>query len=268
METKTKTTQNQLFWNVKNGKFIRTCDQSLEVGSEPCEGQKVVLIADKEGKETKYLTCTWLKSELKGLVIRQKEIKGIDNDILDIRLKGGQISMFFDSNEANSVIKRLSSYVIEKNSEIAIESFIFSVFKDKSGYNVLLVSIERDGTELTVKSPYTQTSELQLPQWKKIILSGKPVTDKTDFLNALKELVLRINAMLNFDMNNVEKPAPQPPVIADDKTAVPQSYIDSFQVRQEAADKANAAAKKNKESVVYTPEMFDENGDIIDDLPF
>jgi hypothetical protein len=175
------------FYQFRDGKIIRRVQT---------ENENTKVFKPENGKEFLAEVYTNLVSSLKGLTITTEEYKEIEYQVLNVKLFDGtdheQIQCRFESNEASSIITRLSSMSeTDINKEIEI-----GCMKDKNGYN--LVFIRQNGA--TVKSPFSK--ENPLPAWEKNeIGKGKNtqiVWDKTDYLQALENLVNEINVKVKF----------------------------------------------------------------------
>jgi hypothetical protein len=186
MAAKNKTVTSK-FYQFRDGKIIRRV---------PTENENTKVFKPENGKEFFAEVYTNLVSTLKGLTITTEEYKQIEYTVLNVKLFDGkdheQIQCRFESNEAASIITRLSSMAeADINNEIEI-----GCMKDKNGYN--LVFIRQNGQ--TVKSPYSK--ENPLPAWgKHEIGKGKNtqiVWDKTDYLKVLENLVEQINEKVKF----------------------------------------------------------------------
>jgi hypothetical protein len=175
------------FYQFRDGKIIR------RVANET-ENSKI--FKPENGKYFFAEVFTSLVSTLKGLSVTTEEYNDKDFDVLNVKLFDGtdyeQIKCRFESNEASSLITRLSSMSeTDINKEIEI-----GCMKDKNGYN--LAYIRQNGA--TVKSPYSK--ENPLPSWvKNEIGKGKNaviVWDKSDYMAELTKLVEGINAKVKF----------------------------------------------------------------------
>jgi len=219
MATTEKKTVSKKFLTVYNGNI---CQKVAENTAGAIE------VTNENGRKSHHLYFDSVISTLKGLTISENEYKGKVIESLNVKLYDGQnyecLSVSLNSNEAQSIIHRLSSPEIDLNAEIRIAAMLA-----KKIYS--LVYLQQKG--ITIKSPFSK--ENPAPAWKQIQVNGAIVWDKTDFLAHLKQLIETINSMLNVS----ETQATTNPL-----TNVNESELVSYY---------------NKKGEIITPE-FDENG--------
>jgi hypothetical protein len=181
MATTEKKTVSTKFLTVYNGNIC----QRVEKGTP-----NSVEVTSATGNVRSLLMFDSIISTLKGLTVSENEFNGKVTEQLNVKLYDGEtnecLTVPLTSNEAQSIIHRLSAPFIDLNAEIRIAAML-----DEKKYS--LVYIQQDG--ITIKSPYTK--ENPAPAWKQLKVNKQIVWDKTDFIEHLKQLIDVINGKLN-----------------------------------------------------------------------
>ena len=180
MSTQEKKTVTTKFLTVYNGNIC----QRVEKGTP-----NSVEVTSATGNVRSLLMFDCIISTLKGLTVSENEFNGKTTEQLNVKLYDGEINecltVPLHSNEAQSIIHRLSSPLIDLNGEIRIAAML-----DEKKYS--LVYIQQNG--ITVKSPYTK--ENPAPAWKQVKVNKVIVWDKSEFIDHLKQLIEVINSKL------------------------------------------------------------------------
>ena len=191
MSTQEKKTVTTKFLTVYNGNIC----QRVEKGTP-----QSVEVTSATGNVRSLLMFDCIISTLKGLTVSENEFNGKTTEQLNVKLYDGVINecltVPLHSNEAQSIIHRLSAPHIDLNAEIRIAAML-----DEKKYS--LVYIQQDG--ITIKSPYTK--ENPAPAWKQLKVNKQIVWDKTEFLEHLKQLIEVINSKLNVSKTEPTKNA-------------------------------------------------------------
>jgi len=180
MSTQEKKTVTTKFYTVYNGNIC----QRVEKGTP-----NSIEVTSQTGNVRSLLLFDSIISTLKGLSVSENEFNGKTTEQLNVKLFDGVnhecLTVALTSNEAQSIIHRLSNPFIDLNAEIRIACML-----DEKKYS--LVYIQQDG--ITVKSPYTK--ENPAPAWKQVKVNKQIVWDKSDFIEHLKHLISIINDKL------------------------------------------------------------------------
>lgn len=180
MSTQEKKTVTTKFLTVYNGNIC----QRVEKGTP-----NSVEVTSATGNVRSLLMFDCIISTLKGLTVSENEFNGKTTEQLNVKLYDGEINecltVPLHSNEAQSIIHRLSSPLIDLNGEIRIAAML-----DEKKYS--LVYIQQNG--ITIKSPYTK--ENPAPAWKQVKVNKVIVWDKSEFIDHLKQLIEVINSKL------------------------------------------------------------------------
>lgn len=187
MSTKEKKTVTTKFLTVYNGNICQRVN---------AETTNSVEVTSATGNIRYLLMFDSIFSTLKGITVSENEFNGKTTEQLNVKLFDGQenecLTVALTSNEAQSIIHRLSNPEIDLNAEIRIAAML-----DEKKYS--LVYIQQNGT--TVKSPFTK--ENPAPAWKQLKVNKQIVWDKTDFIEHLKQLIENINSKLNVSKTDV-----------------------------------------------------------------
>lgn len=180
MSTQEKKTVTTKFLTVYNGNIC----QRVEKGTP-----NSVEVTSATGNVRSLLMFDCIISTLKGLTVSENEFNGKTTEQLNVKLYDGEINecltVPLHSNEAQSIIHRLSNESVNLNGEIRIAAML-----DEKKYS--LVYIQQNG--ITVKSPYTK--ENPAPAWKQLKVNKQIVWDKSEFIDHLKQLIEVINSKL------------------------------------------------------------------------
>ena len=180
MSTQEKKTVTTKFLTVYNGNIC----QRVEKGTP-----NSVEVTSATGNVRSLLMFDCIISTLKGLTVSENEFNGKTTEQLNVKLYDGEINecltVPLHSNEAQSIIHRLSNESVNLNGEIRIAAML-----DEKKYS--LVYIQQNG--ITIKSPYTK--ENPAPAWKQLKVNKQIVWDKSEFIDHLKQLIEVINSKL------------------------------------------------------------------------
>ena len=191
MSTQEKKTVTTKFYTVYNGNIC----QRVEKGTP-----NSIEVTSQTGNVRSLLLFDSIISTLKGLSVSENEFNGKTTEQLNVKLFDGVshecLTVSLTSNEAQSIIHRLSNPFIDLNAEIRIACML-----DEKKYS--LVYIQQDG--ITVKSPYTK--ENPAPAWKQVKVNKQIVWDKSDFIEHLKYLISVINDKLKVQTTEPTKNA-------------------------------------------------------------
>jgi hypothetical protein len=169
------------FLTVYNGNICQRVPEGTE---------NSVQVTSQTGNVRTLLMFSSVVSNLKGLTVSENEFNGKTTENLNVKLFDGTtyecLSVPLTSNEAASIVHRLSSELVDLNNEISIGAML-----DEKKYS--LVYIQQNG--VTIKSPFSK--ENPAPAWKEMTVNKLTVWDKTEFLDHLKSLIEVINSKLN-----------------------------------------------------------------------
>jgi len=189
MSTQEKKTVTTKFLTVYNGNIC----QRVNAGTA-----NSVEVTSATGNVRHLLMFDSIFSTLKGLSVSENEFNGKTTEQLNVKLFDGHenecLTVSLTSNEAQSIIHRLSSPEIDLNEEIRIAAML-----DDKKYS--LVYIQQNG--ITIKSPFSK--ENPAPAWKQIKVNKQIVWDKTDFIEHLKQLIEAINSKINVQTTEPTK---------------------------------------------------------------
>lgn len=172
---------------------------------------KFYLSSDKENKEpydslTGYITDFRFKDE---------DFNNTKTRKLYVNIKSGDTTYSFSVSRDSSYMSSLVNFLKNANlkEEVKISPSIKTVKNDK-GVDVKRYTMFVSQDDTPLKAFYTKDSEESLPQFKKVKLNGKVAWDKSDFLDALEEIIL--NELLPQVKKNKSTLIKEEKVIVDD----------------------------------------------------
>jgi hypothetical protein len=240
MATQEKKTMSTNFLTVYNGNICQRV---------PAGTPNSIEVTSKMGNVRNLLIFDSVISTLKGLTVSENEFSGKTTENLNVKLFDGFnyecLSVQLNSNEAQSIVHRLSSTLIDLNAEIRIAAML-----DEKKYS--LVYIQQNG--ITIKSAFSK--ENPAPAWKQLTVNGAIVWDKTEFLIHLKSLIKAINDKVKTSETEESKNA---------FTGVDESQIVLYYDK-----KGNVISPEIDENGTCLTKLFDKDGKptTFNDLPF
>jgi hypothetical protein len=158
------------YFYVYQGQFAK----KVQAGTEGA-----VARTNKLGKEVTEMFYKNLKFTPMALKHEHYELDGgrVQGDRIIIQTSGATLSLEMDSSVGEAFVKMLPNIDLNREMTLSInkEDDKTSLFVKQNGVNL--------------KHAFTKDAPNGMPAWKKVVVSGKEVWDKTDLINWAKKLV-------------------------------------------------------------------------------
>lgn len=158
-----KRNTNVTFLNLKEGKIYESTDKEKTNPYDEIEGQ------------------------ITGMSFRDDEFEGQKIRKLNVTLTDGEQDYVLSTKTDSSYFSSLISFL--KNADLAKPLTLVPFYKvEKDGKSKLGILVKQNGSFL--KSYYTKDNPNGLPAFNKVVVSGKTLWDKTDYLAFLESVIV------------------------------------------------------------------------------